>query len=69
MRTMTRGWLLLAMVGITAGFPSCGANVKPTVCPNVQPLPQKLQDKTDYAARVRRELFGTSNQSSPSETK
>lgn len=69
MRSTMQGWQLLVLVAITAGSTGCGANVKPVVCPSVHPLPQKLQSKTDYAGRVRLELFGTSSQLSPNETK
>lgn len=69
MRNTMQGLLLLATVLTTAGFPACGVNVKPTVCPSAPPLPQKLQDRTDYAGKVRHELFGTSKPSNPSEMK
>ncbi len=68
MRNTMQGLLLLVTVLTTAGFPGCGANVKPNACPSAVPLPRKLQDRTDYAERVRRELFGTSKPSSRSGT-
>ena len=71
MMTTRNVWrlLLLAVIPSLAGFGSCGANVKPTACPEVPQLPQKLLNKTDYAAQVRRELYEPSNSPSPSATK
>lgn len=71
MRTTRNVWhlLLLAVIPSLAGFGSCGANVKPTACPEVPQLPQKLLNKTDYAAQVRRELYEPSSLHSPSATK
>lgn len=61
--------LLLAVTPSLAGFGGCGQAVKPTVCPVVPPLPQKLQNKTDYAGPVRLELYGPASSPSPSATK
>lgn len=71
MLTTTRALrlLLLAVTPSLAGFGGCGQVVKPTVCPAVPPLPQKLLNKTDYAGQVRRELYEPASSRNPSATK
>lgn len=71
MLTTTRALrlLLLAVTPSLAGFGGCGQVVKPTVCPVVPPLPQKLLNKTDYAGQARRELYEPASSPSPSGTK
>ncbi len=71
MLTTTRALrlLLLAMIPSLAGFGSCGPAVRPTGCPLVPPLPQKLQIRTDYAGQVRRELYAPASEPNPSETR
>ncbi len=71
MRTTTRALrlLLLAVTPSLAGFGGCGPAVKPTACPVVPPLPQKLLNKTDYAGQAQRELYEPASSPSPSATK
>ncbi len=71
MLTTTRALrlLLLAVTPSLAGFGGCGPVVKPTVCPVVPPLPQKLLNKTDYAGQARRELYEPVSSPNPSATK
>jgi len=59
-------WLTLSLA--LCGFGSCGQVVRPNVCPILSPVPPSLQDKTDYAAKVRNELYEPSKPSKPSAT-
>lgn len=59
-------WLILSLA--LCGFGSCGQVVKPNVCPKLSPVPPSLLDKTDYAAKVRSELYEPSKPSKRSET-
>lgn len=60
---------LLTLLLASAGCASSGGSTKPPSWPEVPPLPQRLLNKTDYAAKVRAELFEPSSSPSPSETK
>lgn len=59
---------LLTLSLALCGFGSCGQVVRPSVCPILSPVPPSLLDKTDYAERVRNELYEPSKPSKPSET-
>ncbi len=61
--------LLLAATVSLAACAATGPVAKPAAWPMVPPLPQRLQNKTDYAGSVRLELYGPANSPSPSETK
>lgn len=39
------------------------------VCPQLQPIPAQLLQRTDYASKVQAELLDTSDSSKPSATK
>ena len=61
--------LLLAATVSLAACAATGPVAKPAAWPMVPPLPQRLQNKTDYAGSVRQELYGPANAPSPSETR
>lgn len=67
-KSASRLLLLAAMVSL-AGCAATGPVAKPAAWPTVPPLPQRLQNKTDYAGAVRLELYGPASSPNPNETK
>ena len=60
--------LLLAFALALSGCLRRG-DVQQPVCPQLQPIPAQLLQRTDYSSKVQAELLDTSDSSKPSATK